>query len=105
MNAAPKIVHAVFFDTGSGRRPVRDWLMELPPEDRKVIGADIATLEYGWPVGVPKCAPMTGVKGLYEVRSNISSGQIARVFFILVGRRMLLLHGFIKKTQKRLAKT
>jgi phage-related protein len=74
--------------------------MELEPEDRKAIGEDIATLEFCWPVGMPKCAPMKGIKGLYEIRSNISSGRIARVFFVLVGSRMVLLHGFVKKTQK-----
>lgn len=74
--------------------------MELAPEDRKAIGEDIATLEFCWPVEKPRCSPIQGVKGLYEVRSNISSGRIARVFFMLAGSRMVLLHGFVKKTQK-----
>jgi phage-related protein len=72
--------------------------MGLPPQDRKSIGEDIATLEFCWPVGMPKCSPMKGIKGFYEIRSNISSGRIARVLF--VGNRMVLLHGFVKKTQK-----
>ena len=95
-----KILQAVFYVSDSGRRPVRDWLMELMPQDRKSLGEDIATLEFCWPVGKPKCSPNQGVKGLYEVRSSISSGRIARVFFVLVGNRMVLLHGFVKKTQK-----
>lgn len=74
--------------------------MELPPEDRKTLGEDIATLEFCWPVGMPKCSPMKGMKGLYEIRSNISSGRIARIFFALTGNHTVLLHGFIKKTQK-----
>jgi phage-related protein len=49
---------------------------------------------------MPKCAAMGGVKGLHEIRSNISSGRIARVFFVLISGRMVLLHGFVKKTQK-----
>lgn len=100
MQKPVKTLQAVFFVTGAGKRPVREWLMELAPEDRKSIGEDIATLEFCWPVGMPKCRPMKGVKNLYEIRSNISSGRIARVFFVLVGGRMVLLHGFIKKTQK-----
>jgi phage-related protein len=72
----------------------------LLPEDRKAIGEDIATLEFCWPIGKPKCSPIKGIKGLYEIRSNISSGRIARVFFVLVGSQMVLLHGFVKKTQK-----
>lgn len=100
MSPPAKILQAVFFTTGAGNRPVREWLMELSPEDRKSIGEDIATLEFCWPVGMPKCAPMKGIKGLYEIRSNISSGRIARVFFVLIGKQMVLLHGFVKKTQK-----
>lgn len=49
---------------------------------------------------MPKCSPIKGIKGLCEVRSNISSGRIARVFFVLAGNQMVLLHGFVKKTQK-----
>jgi phage-related protein len=100
MRPPRKILQAAFFTTSAGKRPVRESLMEFAPEDRKSIGEDIATLEFCWPVGMPKCSPMKGVKGLYEIRSNISSGRIARVFFVLSGSEMVLLHGFVKKTQK-----
>lgn len=100
MATPQKILQAAFYVTDTGKRPVREWLMELAPEDRKSIGEDIATLEFSWPVGKPKCSPIKGVKGLYEIRSNVSSGRIARVFFVLIGNQMVLLHGFIKKTQK-----
>src|SRR5262245_16995976 len=99
MTIPAKVLQAVFYITETGKRPVREWLMELSPEDRKTIGGDIATLEFCWPVGMPKCSAMKGIKGLYEIRSNISSGRIARVFFILIGSRMVMLHGFVKKTQ------
>jgi phage-related protein len=95
-----KKLQAAFYKSDSGKRPVRDWLMEFSADDRKAIGEDIATLEFCWPVGKPKCSPISGVKGLYEVRSNISSGRIARVFFVIIGNQMVLLHGFVKKTQK-----
>ncbi len=39
-------------------------------------------------------------KGLWEIRSGISDGRIARVIFCVAGDQMVLLHGFIKKTQK-----
>ena len=100
MKMPAKILQASFYATDTGKRPVREWLMELSPEDRKTIGADIATLEFCWPVGMPKCSSIKGIKGLYEIRSSISSGRIARVFFVLIGGQMVLLHGFIKKTQK-----
>lgn len=104
MAARKKILQAAFYANAAKRQPVREWLMELSAEDRKTIGEDIATLEFCWPVGKPKCAPIGGIKGLHEVRSSISSGRIARVFFFLAGNRMVLLHGFVKKTQKTPAK-
>jgi phage-related protein len=69
------------------------------PEDRKRIGEDIKTVEFGWPVGMPVCRPMGD--GLYEVRSKLAQNRIARVVFYIDKKgRMILLHGFIKKTQQ-----
>jgi phage-related protein len=77
---------------------VREWLKALPPADRRALGEDIATVEFGWPVGMPLCRALGG--GLWEVRSDISGGRTARVIFCVAGRRMVLLHAFVKKTQK-----
>jgi phage-related protein len=57
-------------------------------------------VEFGWPVGMPICRPMAGRKGLWEVRSDISSGKIARILFFTHKQKMILLHGFVKKSQK-----
>jgi phage-related protein len=86
---------------------VRRWLKKLTREDRKTIGVDIATVEYGWPVGMPVlgmpvCSPITSRRGLWEVRSTLTGGRIARVLFCMHGGQMVLLHGFIKKTQQTL---
>lgn len=95
-----KRIHAFFFRTAAGGEPVREWLKSLQPvEDRKRIGLDIKTVEFGWPIVMPTCRPLQD--GLYEVRTNLSNSRIARVlFYIDVQSRMILLHGFIKKTQK-----
>ena len=95
-----KILPARFFETELGRMPVREWLLELPPEDRKIVGDEIRTAEFGWPVGMPLCRALKGHKGLWEVRINLSGGRIARVFFCAHEGNMVLLHGFIKKSQK-----
>ena len=90
---------AIFYRTEAGGEPVREWLKGLSPEDRKRIGEDIKTVEFGWPVGMPVCK-FVG-EGIYEVRSNLAQNRIARVLFYTDrNRRMVLLHGFIKKTQK-----
>jgi len=95
-----KRIWALFYRTAAGGEPVREWLKGLEPiEDRKRIGLDIKTVEFGWPVGMPVCRPLGD--GIYEVRSNLSHGRIARVlFYIDAEERMVLLHGFVKKTQK-----
>jgi phage-related protein len=98
MSAAPKKVQAAFYRTTDGTEPMRDWLLDLEPGDRKIIGTDIALVEYGWPIGMPTCRPLG--RGLWEVRSNISGSRIARVLFCIADGRLVLLHGFIKKTQK-----
>lgn len=93
-----KKIPAGFYQTGAGREPVREWLKALDADDRKVIGEDIATVEYGWPVGMPICRPLG--KGIWEVRSTLANNRIARVIFGIVDKHMVLLHGFIKKSQK-----
>jgi phage-related protein len=93
-----KRISVRFYQTEAGNEPVRDWLKDLEPENRKLIGVDIETVEYGWPIGMPTCRPMGN--GLYEVRSNLLGRQIARVLFCIHEDQMILLHSFIKKTQK-----
>jgi phage-related protein len=95
-----KRVPAIFFRTEAGGEPVRDWLKGLPSrDDRKRIGEDIKTVEFGWPVGMPVCKPLGD--GIYEVRTRLVQNRIARVLFYIDKKgRMVLLHGFIKKTRK-----
>jgi phage-related protein len=93
----PKRAQAFFYATAGGAEPVRTWLKGLAEEDRKIIGRDIATVEYGWPIGMPTCRPMG--EGLFEVRSSLTGKRIARVLFCTAGERLVLLHGIIKKTR------
>ena len=99
MTISEKVIVARFYRLASGREPVREWLGGLPREDRRLIGRDLMKVEFGWPCGPPLCASLTGYLGLYEVRSNVTARRIARVFFTVSGSNMVLLHGFIKKTQ------
>lgn len=91
-------IPVVFYQNASGFEPVREWLRCLPEEDRRTIGLDLATVQVGWPVGMPLCRPLSG--GLWEVRSTLPSRQIARVLFFFHDGRLGVVHGFIKKTQK-----
>ena len=98
MSSKTKKIVAEFYKTSSGTEPVRKWLKGLPIEDCKIIGKDIATIEFTWPVGMPLCRPLNG--GILEVRSDLEHGRISRVLFFNLRSRMVLVHGFIKKAQK-----
>ena len=87
----------LFFRLDSGREPVRDWLKEMDEYSRKVIGEDIKTLQYGWPVGMPLARKMD--TDLWELRSKPGFG-IARTFFTVYEQKIVLLHGFVKKSAK-----
>lgn len=93
-----KILNAEFYRTDAGGEPVRDFLRKmLAAEDRKAVGKDIRTVEYGWPIGMPVCKDLKD--GLLEVRTELH-GRTCRILFGIYGRRMILFHGFVKKTQK-----
>ena len=92
-----KRIKAAFYRAASGAEPVRAWLLGLNDNDRRTIGYDIATAEFGWPIGMPTCRAMG--QGLYEIRSNLAGNRISRVFFCVADGQMVLLHGMIKKTQ------
>lgn len=77
---------------------MREWLKRLPLADKQRIGEDLKTVEFGWPIGMPLCRGMG--EGLWEVRSNLPNGRTARVLFCIADGYIVLLHGFIKKTQK-----
>ena len=84
----------------TGRKRTREWLLDPDEDSRRTIGQDIATVEYGWPAGMPLCRHL--VDGLLEVRSDFTAGRIARVIFVIHEDRMVLLHGFMQKAQKTL---
>ena len=97
MISPTKKILAFFYKLDSGKEPVREWLMGLSRDDRQIIGKDIQKVEFGWPIGMPYSRNLE--KGLYEVRSNITDKRIARVLFCIQKNQMVLLHGFVKKTQ------
>jgi phage-related protein len=96
--AGIKRLPARFYRSNNGREPVREWLRGLEPEDRKAIGEDIKDVEFSWPIGMPLVRSLGDA--LWEVRSSLPHGGIARVLFCVDQESMVLLHGFVKKTQK-----
>lgn len=95
--APGKIISVDFYKQENGKEPVREWLKSLKKEERRILGEDIKMVQGGWPLGMPLVRNLG--KGLWEIRSTLPNG-IARILFIMHGGQMVLLHGFIKKTQK-----
>jgi phage-related protein len=97
MNKKIRLVKAHFYAELSGKEPVREWLFELDETDRKKIGQDIMAVQFRWPVGMPLVRSLG--KGLWEIRTNLHN-SIARIIFMFENESIVLLHGFMKKTQK-----
>jgi len=76
---------------------VREWLKALPKNERKMIGEDIMTVQFRWPLGMPLVDNIGS--GIWEVRSKLPT-RIARTLFFVHEGEIVLLHGFVKKTRK-----
>jgi phage-related protein len=98
MEPVPGKIELVFYRSRAGAEPVRDWLLGLPVEKRRAIGLDLHRVQYRWPVGMPLVRPLG--KGLFEVRTDLPDGTIARMLFCFHGGELYALHGFIKKRRK-----
>ncbi|MEJ2435370.1 MAG: type II toxin-antitoxin system RelE/ParE family toxin [Pseudolabrys sp.] len=88
----------LFWRSAGGREPVREWLSTLPREDKRTVGRDIAKVQFGWPVGLPLCRPLSG--GLWEVRSSLPSRREARVFIGFHDGTLVALHALVKKGRR-----
>ena len=98
---AERPLRVIFYKTEAGTEPVREWLKAMSKEDRTVIGADILTAQYAWPIGKPLVDNLGD--GIWEVRSRLRN-RIARTLFVVVDEEIVLLHGFFKKQQKGAAR-
>jgi len=98
MEKPPRRTPVVFYRTPGGSEVVLDWLRGLDQTDRNIIGQDLMRVQFRWPIGMPLCRPLGD--GLWEVRSDLASNRIARVFVCFTQGELVALHGFIKKTRK-----
>jgi phage-related protein len=97
MSKAPEI-QAQFYCSEAGNEPVREWLRGLGESDRRAIGLDLMRVQFRWPVGMPLVRNLKD--GLWEIRSTLPSQRIARLILCFHEGVLIVLHGFIKKTQK-----
>src|SRR5579859_8175320 len=93
----PQKIPLIFFRSGTGGEPVRDWLKGLPEAERQAIGKDLLRAQWRWPAGMPLCRPLGS--GLWEVRTDLPTRRTARVLLCLYRGYLVALHGVIKKTR------
>ena len=86
-----------FYQEPNGNEPVRKWLKSLDKDIRLIIGEDLKRVQYRWPLGMPLVRSLSN--GLWELRSTLLN-RIARIIFIMHDNKIVLLHGFIKKTEE-----
>ena len=96
--ASPPEVPVRFYRSETGKEPVREWLRGLDDSDRRAIGLDLMRVQFGWPIGMPLVRSLKD--GLWEVRSSLPSQRVARLVLCFHDNTLVVLHGFIKKTQK-----
>lgn len=94
----PRKIPVVFYRTRGGAEVVRDWLWSLAEKDRHALGQDLMRVQFRWPIGMPLCRAMGD--GLWEVRTSLPGNRIARTLFSVNDGFIVVLHGFIKKSQK-----
>jgi phage-related protein len=95
---SPRPIPLVFYKSAAGREPARDWIKSLDASDKRQVGMDLMQIQFGWPVGMPLYRSLGS--GLWEARTNLSNGRVARVIFCFSEGELVALSGFIKKTQK-----
>ena len=90
----------IFYRTANQRDVVLDWIRQLAPDCRKVIGFDLKTVQLGFPMGLPLCGSLGN--GLWEVRSSLPNRTEARLIFFQhkLSGNLVVVHAFIKKSQK-----
>jgi phage-related protein len=98
MIARPSPIPVAFWRSATGREPVREWLRDMDKRERIVIGDDLRTLQFGWPIGMPLVRKL--VDHIWELRSSLPGNREARLLFTANESQLVILSGFIKKSQR-----
>jgi len=89
----------IFYSDGRGNEPVREFLDQLSkPAREKTVRAITPLVEFGLGSHILNTKKLIGTP-LWEVRV-LGKDSIRVVYAIAIANRVLILHGFIKKSQK-----
>lgn len=88
-----------YYEDAKGNKPAKQFIDGLDSKMKaKVFGRLELLEEHGSLLGMPFSRHLDD--GVYELRT-VQGGDITRIlYFFFVGKRVILTHGFVKKTQK-----
>ena len=89
----------IFYKTDSGEEPVKDFLKSLDTKMRaKMLLSVRIVKEKGYQARMPYSEELED--GIFELRAKVGSDISRVLYFFVIGRKIVLTNGFIKKTQK-----
>ena len=92
--------HIVFFETNSGKTPVKDFIDNLDPKTQAKIARSFDLLEeFGPLLKEPYIKPL-GYRNLYELRVRWNKLSLRFLFFMPKYNIIVILHSYIKKSNK-----
>lgn len=88
-----------FYETESGEKPCLDFLNTLEVKLRAKVFRDLTLLEqYGNELRLPYSEHLDD--GIFELRTIQGKNSVRNLYFFIVGKKIIITHGFKKKTQK-----
>lgn len=94
-------MYDIIYYSKNDKYPLIEFLNSLPKKDQAKILRDIDLLqEFGFSLGMPYIKKMQDSDGLWELRIKQSSNNYRVFYFSIKDNKIVLLHGFKKKTQK-----
>ncbi len=89
----------IFYKTTNGKSPVEDFIESLDEDTQDKFIYKKELLEYFGPqLRYPHTSEIS--EGIFELRFKGQKGQIRILFFFYYDKQIVLIHGFVKKTQK-----
>ena len=87
----------IFFQTNSGKHPAKKFINTLDKRElAKVVNALKALGKYGNMLGMPHVRHLIGKLSELRIRGR----QEIRLIFVIIDNQIVILHGFIKKTNQ-----
>lgn len=88
-----------YYEDENGKKPAEEFIDSLDVKMRaKVFGRLELLEEHGSELDMPFSRHLDD--GIFELRTVVGNNITRILYFFVVGRRVILTHGFVKKTRK-----